>query len=387
MTAAYRLFGAETSAFSTKLRSYLRYKGVEHEWLPRTVETEDAYGQAARFATLPVLVTPSGYAVHDSTPTIEALEVDQPTPEIIPDDPACAFLAVVLEDFADLWLSKAVTHYRWGRKKDQKAAATRAVDEYYTTDAPDNRKDLEKQSIERMTSQMVSVGLDKEMGGVVEKSFKRFVKLLNAHLEKHLYIFGGRPSIADFGIAAQMSQLLKDPTPRKIIEKDGKFIMAWCEFMDDPKPGGPFDPLEDVADTLAPLFKKDISIAFLPWAAANLEAVLSRKDVVEATLNKDEVSHPPIKSAGRSFKDTRRKFSYVSDIEALAEFLEKNKATEWLKRPERPEPQEGEEGEGGRGRRRRRRRGNGRSRNKAETPTAETSADTASDTSQDTSED
>ena len=384
MTAAYRLFGAETSAFSTKLRSYLRYKGVEHEWTPRTVETEEAYGQSARFATLPVLVTPSGYAVHDSTPTIEALEVDQPSPEIIPDDPACAFLAVVLEDYADLWLSKAVTHYRWGRKKDQKAAAARALDEYYTKDAPDNRKELEKQSIERMTAQMVSVGLDKEMGGVVEKSFKRFVKLLNAHLKKHLYIFGGRPSIADFGLAAQLSQLLKDPTPRKIIEKDGKFVMAWCEFMDDPKPGGPFDPLEDVAETLAPLFKKDLAVAFLPWAAANLEAVLARKDIVEASLNKDDVSHAPLKSSARSFKDTRRKFSYVSDIESLTEFLDKVSATEWLKRPERPERDEAKDGEEGRGRRKRRRRG-GRSK-KSET-VSETSADAAVEASSETQDD
>jgi hypothetical protein len=36
---SYRLFGAETSAYSTKMRSYLAYKGVPFAWTPRTQET------------------------------------------------------------------------------------------------------------------------------------------------------------------------------------------------------------------------------------------------------------------------------------------------------------------------------------------------------------
>ena len=383
MSAGFRLFGAETSAFSTKLRSYLRYKGVEHEWIARSLSTESDLQEAARFRTLPVLVTSSGYAVHDTTPTIEALETDNPTPEITPDDPACAMLAVILEDYADLWLSKAVVQYRWGRKKDQKEAASRAIDEYYGDDVPENRKDLEKTSIDSMVERMALVGLDKEMGGVVEKSFKRFVKLLNKHLEKHLYIFGGRPSLADFGIAAQMGQLLKDPTPSKIIEKDGAFIKEWVKFMESPKPGGPFDPLEDVADTLGPIFAKELAVTFLPWAAANLEASLAREDSVEATLGKDEVSHKPMKSAARSFRDTRRKFALATGDEAsepLVAFLEKAKAESWLRRPEHVNATSDEDGKsGGRGKRRRRGRRGGRKDDVNETPAAETGVNPSED--------
>lgn len=385
MSAGFRLFGAETSAFSTKMRSYLRYKGMEHEWIARTAETESALNEAARFKTLPVLVTSSGYAVHDTTPTIEALETDNPEPEIIPTDPACAFLAVVLEDYADLWLSKAVVQYRWGRKKDQKDAAARAIREYYGDNPPKNRKELEKLSIERMVARMPLVGLDKEMGGVVEKSFKRFVKLLNAHLEKHLYIFGGRPSIADFGIAAQMGQLLMDPTPAKIIEKEGPFIKAWVEFMDDPKPGGPFDPLEDVQDTLEPLFSKEVAETFLPWAAANLEASMAREDLVKATIGKDEISHAPMKSAARSFRDTRRKFAMALErdgAEELLHFLDDAKAESWLRRPARDEPNDESDAESGgsgakRSSRRRGRRGGRRKPSEDRSSSAEAGGDSA----------
>ncbi|MEM8921261.1 MAG: glutathione S-transferase family protein, partial [Pseudomonadota bacterium] len=297
MSASYRLFGAETSAYSSKLRSYLRYKGVDHEWTPRTAASEADLSAAARFKTLPVLVTSSGHAVHDTTPMMEALEADQPEPSAVPETQAAAMIAAVLEDYADLWLSKAVMQYRWGRRKDQKEAAARAVAEYYGDDMPDDRKAQEKTAIERMTAEMPRIGLTPDVGGVVEKSFKRFVKLLNAHLERHLYLFGGRPCLADFALAGQLSQMLKDPTPAKIIEKDGPFVKAWCEFMDDPKPGGPFEPLEECLDTLTSIFKKEVCITFLPWAAANLEAAYAKNAMVEVSLGKDAVFHAPLRSS------------------------------------------------------------------------------------------
>ena len=85
---SYRLFGAETSAYSTKMRSYLAYKGFAFEWAPRTVDSEDELKRLSRFGTLPVLVTSSGFAVHDTTPMMEALEADSPEPSATPADPA-----------------------------------------------------------------------------------------------------------------------------------------------------------------------------------------------------------------------------------------------------------------------------------------------------------
>ncbi len=383
MSASYRLFGAETSAFSTKLRSFMRYKGLEHEWVARTQETEEALQEASRFTTLPVLVTASGFAVHDTTPTMEALEADSPEPQATPEDKVCAFLSVVLEDYADIWLSKAVMQYRWGRKKDRKAAAARAIDEYFVSQAPDNRKELEEQSIERMESSFAKMGLENDVGAAVEKSFKRFVKLLNAHLEKHLYIFGGRPSFADFGIAAQIGQLLKDPTSATIIEKDGQFIKAWVDMMDNPKPGGPFEAFDALEETLKPLFKKEIAVTFLPWGAANLEASLAREEEVVVLAGRDELKHAPLKSAARSFKDTRRKFSAQDDESDLIAFLDAVGATQYLRRPERVRA-EGEDGDGDdgnrrRGRRGRRRGGRNRRNDRQDAQSGDNGAETVSD--------
>jgi glutathione S-transferase len=404
MPGSYRLFGAETSAYSTKMRSYLKYKGVAFDWMPRTQDTEEEIGKLSRFRTLPVLVTASGFAVHDTTPMIEALEADSPEPSATPADPSLGFLACVLEEYADTWLAKAAYHYRWTRKKDQRLAAARSIDDYYTREAPEDRKVAEDQAIETMLGQLKVMGLEGDFGDVAEKSFKRFVKLLDDHLRKHLCIFGGRPSIADFAIAGQLIQMMKDPTPAKIIEKDGEFVAKWCEFLDDPKPSGPFEALDDLRETLAPIFSEELAAAFLPWAAENLESSLAGLETFDVTLGKDTFTLTPLRSAARSFRELRRKFVTGQTIEPLKAFTDETASTIFLlrpprpdQRPEQPRPEppapveseaaEGdadgeatpdddepavqvvrEEGEGGgRRRRRRRRRGRGRGGESAST--------------------
>jgi glutathione S-transferase len=319
------------------MRAYLKYKGVPFDWTPRTQETEADLRTVSRFPTLPVLVTSSGFAVHDTTPLMEALEADSPEPSATPADPSTAFLACVLEEYGDTWLAKAVYHYRWTRKKDQRLAAQRTIEDYYVTAPPEDRKVAEDAAIETMTAQLKSMGLEGELGSVVERSFKRFVKLLDDHLRKHLFIFGGRPSIADFAIAGQLIQMLKDPTPAKIIEKDGEFVQKWCEFMIDPKPSGPFEALDDLKETLAPIFAEELAGAFLPWAAENLESSLAGLETFTVTLGKDKLSLAPLRSAARSFRELRRKFVTGQTIEPLKVFTDETASTVYLLRPPRPE--------------------------------------------------
>ena len=335
---SYRLFGAETSAYSTKMRSYLSYKAFAFDWVPRTQESEDELQRVSRFATLPVLVAPSGFAVHDTTPLIEALEADSPEPSATPSDPALAFLASVLEEYADVWLAKAVFHYRWGRRRDQKIAAQRAVEEYYTLSPPEDRKASEERAIETMTSQLRLMQVDGELGEVVEKSFKKFVKLLDDHLRRHLFIFGERPSVADFAIAGQLIQMLKDPTPAKIIEKDGQFLIRWCDFMSAPTASGPFASLGDLRETLGPLFCDDLAVFFLPWAAENLESSLAGAETFTVTLGREALTLAPLRSAARSFRELRRKFVGGQLVDDLKRFTDEAGATAYLLRPQRQVP-------------------------------------------------
>ncbi len=394
---SYRLFGAETSAYSTKMRSYLKYKGVAFDWTPRTEETEEELKRVSRFPTLPVLVTASGFAVHDTTPMMEALEADSPEPSAMPADPALAFLVCVLEEYADSWLAKTVFHYRWTRKKDQRLAAQRSIDDYYVTTPPSpaDRKAAEDRAIETMGAQLKTMQLEGELGDALEKSLKRFVRLLDEHLKKHLFIFGERPSRADFAIAGQLIQMMKDPTPAKVIEKEGPFVVKWCEFMAAPTASGPFAALDDLKETLTPIFKDDLGVFFLRWAAENLESSLAGAETFTVALGKDEVALAPLRSAARSFRELRRKFVGAQAIEALKAFTDSADATVYLLRPQRvdvapapaapaetteaaaPEAGDSEAGEAKSGKRRRRRRRGGRDR--AEGGAADASTDAGGD--------
>src|SRR5262245_21970648 len=112
MNAPFRLYGAELSPYSVKVRSYLRYKGVEFEWLQRTQARQEELAQFAKHPLLPVLVDSDDTAIQGSTPMIEALERAFPEPSITPEDTGLAFVSALLEDYADEWLNKAMVHYR-----------------------------------------------------------------------------------------------------------------------------------------------------------------------------------------------------------------------------------------------------------------------------------
>ena len=125
MPDVYRIFGAEVSPYSVKVRSYCRYKQIPHEWILRDQSTMEEYQKHAKLPLIPVVVTPEGEGLQDSTPILETLEARFPEPSIHPSDPALAFLSALVEEFGDEWGNKWMFHYRWAREVDQKSAATR----------------------------------------------------------------------------------------------------------------------------------------------------------------------------------------------------------------------------------------------------------------------
>ena len=88
MSSPYRLFGLELSPYSVKVRSYLRYKGIEHEWVVRDSTHIEEFQRRAKLPLIPLLITPEDEALQDSTPILESLEARFPEPSIHPPSPA-----------------------------------------------------------------------------------------------------------------------------------------------------------------------------------------------------------------------------------------------------------------------------------------------------------
>src|SRR5258708_34292484 len=121
----YRIFGSELSPYSVKVRSYFRYKGLPHEWLLRSPANQAEFQKYAKLPLVPLVVTPDGEGVQDSTPIIERFEAANREPSIVPDDTALAFLSALIEEFGDEWGNKWMFHYRWTYAPDCWSTAER----------------------------------------------------------------------------------------------------------------------------------------------------------------------------------------------------------------------------------------------------------------------
>jgi glutathione S-transferase len=324
--ADYRLFGADTSPYSQKVRAALRYKGADFEWVPRSVRTEADFRAMAATPTVPLLMAPGRPPSQDSTAMLNALEADKEEPSTVPDDPACAALALILEDYGDEWLNKTMFNERWSQSPDREQAAHRVMLQLFAGEPPENRAQAEAEIAERMASRLGLVGAGGKNSRKLKQSFHRFAERLDAHLKENLFIFGGRPSAADFSVAAQFQQMLLDPTPGQWLRERTPFVTEWCEFMETPNAGAPFKPLAELEATLLPVFSDEVARTYLPWAVANSENASKRRKKLSVKIAGGQFDETTQRYAAKSFKSLKKAVGKAKEAEGLASFLKAAKA-------------------------------------------------------------
>src|SRR3981081_2692528 len=97
MADGYRIIGAEMSPYSVKVRSYFRYKAIPHQWVLRNAASQAEFEKHAKMPIIPLVATPAGTGIQDSTPIIDAMEKLFPEPSIHPDDAVTRFLSALIE--------------------------------------------------------------------------------------------------------------------------------------------------------------------------------------------------------------------------------------------------------------------------------------------------
>lgn len=317
----YTLFGADTSPYSRKVRAALRYKNIEFNWVARNRENEAAFLSLATTPTLPLLQAPDGVISQDSSQILSLLETRHPEPPAEPDDPVLACLSLILEDYADEWLNKAMFQQRWGQQPDRDAASLRTLVQMNDGKRPRSYKAITTQIGERMTSRLPLVGAQPANADVLQASFRRCALLVDRHLKDHLFLFGGQPSSADFAMAAQFQQMLADPTPAAWLTERAPFLVAWCEHMDDPKASGPYLSQEALEPTLLPLFSQEVAKTYLPWATANRTAAAQRRDKVSLVIADGPFEQVMQHHAARRFRALETRLRRPDCLEGVSAFL------------------------------------------------------------------
>jgi glutathione S-transferase len=199
----YRIVGAEMSPYSVKVRSYFRYKKIPHQWVLRNAASQAEYEKHARMPIIPLLVTPEGTGIQDSTPIIDAVEKLHPAPSIHPDDPVARFISDLIEEFGDEWGNKWMFHYRWARDVDQISAAGRIARMRSPAASEPECAAFAAQVRARMVDRVWFVGSNAATAPQIEAGFLEMLGLLDTHLAKRPYLFGARPAYGDFGLWGQ----------------------------------------------------------------------------------------------------------------------------------------------------------------------------------------
>jgi glutathione S-transferase len=329
MPVPYRIFGSELSPYSVKVRSYCRYKRIPHEWIIRNPGVEEEFQRYARLPLVPLVVTPEGRGLQDSTPIIEALETRYPEPSIHPPAAAAGFLSALIEEYADEWGNKPMFHYRWSYEPDQQSAAERLARSLRPGVAGD-LADAVAAVRARMMARLAFVGSSAATKDLIEGSYRRQLAILEPHLARRPYLFGGRPAFADFGLFAQLHQLSTDPTPAALMRAAAPHVGRWIQAMLGPRLEGDFEAWAGLAPTLSPLLRDEIAGRFLPWSAANAEAIASGARQFTVELGGQPFTQQAQKYHAKSLVALRARYAAVADKSALDPILRETGCWSWL---------------------------------------------------------
>jgi len=334
----YRLIGRPESPYSVKVRSALRYKNVAFEWLDRFRESA-LYHKHAKVPLIPLVFLPDGSAMQDSTPILEHLEAQHPSPSLHPEDPALRFLSVLLEEFGDEWVNKLMFHYRWGYRPDQKrrgaSLAAGILDgNHLGVLKPILLRIGTRLLIRRMVPRMAFAGANDNNAPLLIESFARLVELLDAHLARRPYLFGGRPAFGDFGLWGQLHQAWIDPTCEAILKRRGPNVVAWILRMDHPSVEGEFETLDELEPTLRPILEREVGPRFLAWSDANAKAWDAGDEQTELYMDGRRYTQKTFKYPARTLRIVRSKLAGARDSDALLALLEDTGCLRYLEPPQ-----------------------------------------------------
>ena len=274
-------------------------------------------------------------AYTDSTPLIRRFETEFEIRKCIPKDKFLSFLNYLLEDFADEWVTKYMFHYRWHFDEDIDNAGTLLPLNQIVNLDQDSLASFKKYISERQVSRLEVVGSNEATAETIEKSFKRFLNLLEKHFSKLPFLFGRRPASADFALFGQLSQLVGfDPTSRKIAHEISPRTVAWVSQMEDLSglevSSEDWD-LADSSETLDNLFK-EIGRVYVPALLANKKAALNNEKTWQATIDDSLWTQQTFPYQVKCLNWINEEFEKLSssDKEKIGPFLEKNNLEEIL---------------------------------------------------------
>lgn len=270
---AHRLYRMDVSYFSGKLEAYLQYKEIPFR---RVEATQTVLRRVILPNTglmkVPVLHTPDGLWLQDTTPIVDFLERRHPEGAVLPPDPEQAFFARLLEDYADEWLWRPALHYRWSFDPDRRILGERIAREVVDLPLPWR---LRARAVARRQRRVYvrGDGVRPATREHVEGIYLDTLRRLEDVLVERPFLLGERPCLADFGFFASMFRHFSlDPTPARIMRDVAPRVYAWVARLWAARwPEHKADWPVGIPAAWGPILD-DVATGYLPYLFANAVA-------------------------------------------------------------------------------------------------------------------
>jgi glutathione S-transferase len=277
-----KLVGGIGSPYTRKMVALLRYRHIPYEiiWGDPSRVLSELGVKTARINLLPTFLFKDDNgqleAVCDSTPIIRRLESEYSQRSVIPTDPVVRFIDFLLEDFADEWCTKYMFHYRWQFSEDEENAATLLPLMTEFSMSKEQALYFKEFVAQRQKDRLFVVGSSATTAPIIDASYRRLLKVLEAHFEQQSFLLGQRPSAADFALYGQLTQLIGfDPTPSGIAHSLSPRAVAYTALMED-QSGHPAENngwlcMDQLPDTIKQILK-EVGRVYVPALLANAAA-------------------------------------------------------------------------------------------------------------------
>ena len=255
-----KLYGSQFSLFTGKIRSYLNKKGIQFEEVTATPSVyKNFIIPRTGVGYIPVLQTDDDFVIQDTTVIIDALEELYPESSVYPSTPKQKLASLLLEVYADEWLVIPAMHYRWNFPEQNNKFI---YAEFGSLVLPSGPKFVQRIVGKKFGSKFKGfvprLGSTSDNIPALEASYEQLLSDLNSHFKEHDYLFGGRPSIGDFGLIGPLyAHLYRDPAPGQLMRLIAPEVCHWVERMiSDDIPKGEFLVDDEVPETLMPILRR-----------------------------------------------------------------------------------------------------------------------------------
>ncbi len=305
----YIIHGALGSPYSMKMRALMRYRRITHIW-HHGGDVQQLAAAKVKAPVIPVIEYPDGSFHNDSTPVLYDLEARHGDRHVVPADPAQAFIAHLLEDFADEWLTKAMFGYRWLEEVDQVQ-----MSRWLSFDAMKGGGLQQSQTQAetfrgRQVGRMGIVGCTRENFPLIESSTRAVLQALEDHVVDAHFLFGTRPSLAELGIYGQISQLGVDPTAQDMMRADYPYTFRWLAHIDDMSGiEGAWDAADAPFKPVVGKLLAQLGSVYVPFLLANSAAMEAGEDSFHIEVNGLPYSQGTFKYQVKCLADLRARYA------------------------------------------------------------------------------